>query len=96
MLSFLELETLAKLSNRHFLHQAVATSLCWIKTFSALNRNLLKLTDLANQFHPLGKLGSLLILALLETLLQVTVHFISNCFVLKLLVHNGVMRSLFV
>ena len=96
MLSFLELETLAKLSNRHFLHQAVATSLCWIKAFGALNRNLLKLTDLTNEFHLLGKLGSLLILALLETLLQVTVHLVSNCFVLKLLVHYSFKCGLFV
>ena len=96
MLSFLELETLAKLSNRHLLHKAVATSLCWIKAFSALNRNLLKLTDLANEFHLLSKLGSLLILALLETLLQVTVHLVSDRFVLELLVHYSVMSSLFV
>ena len=65
LLPLLELKSLTQLSNRHFLHEAMTTSLSWIKALRSLDRDLLELANLTNQFHLFRKLSSFLILALL-------------------------------
>ena len=83
--SLLELETLSQLRNRHFLHKAVATCLRWIKSFRPLDRNLFELTYLPDKLNSLGMLRSLLILALLQGFLYITMNFISYGLVILLL-----------
>lgn len=82
--SLVELETFTKLSDGHLLHEAVATSLGWIESLGSLDRNLLKLPNLSDELSFLGKFGSLLILTLFKSLLQVTVYLVSDLLVLFL------------
>ena len=84
MLSFLELKTLTQLSDRHLFHQTMTSSLSWIESLGSLNRDFLKLSNLSDELSLLCQLSSLLILALLETLLKLFVNLISDIFVLLL------------
>lgn len=96
MLTFIKLKALSQLSNRHLLHQPVTTSLSWVETFSPLNRNLLKLSDLSDELGLLGKFSSLLILSLLKSLLQITMNLIPDCLVLLLLENDLLSSGIFV
>lgn len=74
----------------------MTTSLSWIKALRSLDRDLLELANLTNQFHLFRKLGSFLILALLQALLKVTVYLISDRLVILLLQNNLLSSSLLV
>ena len=96
MLALVEFKALSELRNGHLFHEAVATSLSRIESFGALDGNLLKLSDLADELHLLGKFGSLLILAFLKGLLEIFVHLVSYLLVLCLLEGDLLGSCLFV
>ena len=88
-------KALSELSDRHLLHQAVTTGFSRIESFRSLDWDLFKFTNLSDQFGFLSELGSLFILALLETLLKITVHLVSNRLVLLLLDNDLLCGGLF-
>ena len=95
LLSLIVFKALSELGDRHLLHQAVTTGFCRIESFRSLDRDLFKFADLSNQLGFLSKLGSLLLLALLEALLKITVHLISDRLVLLLLDNDLLCGGLF-
>ena len=95
LLSLIVFKALSELSDRHLLHQAVTTGFSRIESFRSLDRDLFKFADLSNQLGFLSELGSLLLLALLEALLKITVHLISDRLVLLLLDNDLLCGGLF-
>ena len=74
----------------------MTTSLSWVETFSPLNTNLLKLSNLSDELGLLGKFSSLLILSLLKSLLPIAMNLIPDCLVLLLLENNLLSSGIFV
>ena len=96
LLSLVEFETLAELCDRHLFHETMTSSFSRIKAFSSLDRDLLKLSDLSNKLSFLGKFGSLFILTFLQGLLQVSMNFISDSFVVLLLENDLLSGGIFI